>query len=87
MICFYILTSLPFDISRHLRMYTCIFIARTVREYENRFCPVNHHLAKAKDRSQIPKELPVFLTMRSGNMNTVKVTSFEGKIRRPDRSR
>lgn len=38
-------------------------------------------LAKwAKDRSQTPKELPVFPTMRSGNMSTAKVTSFEGKI-------
>ena len=38
-------------------------------------------LAKwAKDCSQTPKKLPVFPTMRSGNTNTVKITSFEGKI-------
>ena len=34
----------------------------------------------AKNQSQTPKELPVFPAMRFQSMNTVKATSFEGKI-------
>ena len=35
---------------------------------------------KAKNWSQIPKELFVFSAIRSGSTSTVKATSFEGKI-------